>query len=303
MALMETKESLGYLLGMIAVVAFSLTLPATRLAVQSIPPTMIGPGRALIAAAAAALLLLVVRPRRPRGREWGSLALVAGGVIFGFPFLTAWAMQYLPSTHGAIVLALLPLSTTLFAALRAHERPSWGFWMVSVLGSGLVLVYALLDGAGSLQPADLVLVVAVLCVSLGYSEGARLMRSMSGWQVISWALLLSVPLLIPPVVLTWDQVDWQGLTGEVWIAFLYLALVSQYLAFFAWYSGMAMVGVSKIGQLQLLQIFFTLAFAWLWLGESIDLMTQIFAVAVFLCVAWSKRLPVSRPVAVPRSPQ
>ncbi|MBC6405133.1 MAG: DMT family transporter [Rhodospirillales bacterium] len=298
---MEKNESLGYFLGFVGVLAFSLTLPATRVAVTVMPPAMVGLGRALVAAAAAALFLAVLRPRRPRGRQWASLAVVAAGVVFGFPFLSAWAMQQLPSSHGAIVLALLPLATALFGALRGGERPSMAFWLVSILGSLVVIAFALSRGAGSLQLADLALVAAVLSASLGYAEGARLTQSLGGWQVISWALVLSCPLLLPPVLLTFDQVPWSQLDWRIWLSFLYVALVSQYLAFFAWYLGMALGGVAKVGQLQLLQTFLTLGFSWLLLGEVIDLETLLFALAVFICVAWSKQLKVTRPTAPPHS--
>ncbi len=300
---MERNETLGYCLGFVGVLAFSLTLPATRVAVALMPPAMIGLGRALLAAAVAGLLLLVLRPRRPRGRQWVSLGIVAAGVIFGFPFLSAWAMGHLPSSHGAIVLALLPLATALFAALRANERPSRAFWMVALLGSGLVVVFAFERGAGSLHPADLALIAAVLCAGLGYAEGARLTPALGGWQVISWALVIAAPVLAVPVALSFDEVAWGALPLEVWASFLYLALVSQYLAFFAWYAGLSLGGVAKVGQLQLLQTFLTLGFAWLLLAEPIDLATLLFAVGVFLCVAWSKRLPVTRRALAPHSPR
>ncbi len=291
---MDRNESLGYLFGLLGVLAFSLTLPATRIAVAMMHPAVVGLGRAILAALVAGLILLLVRPTLPRGREWLSLAVVAGGVVFGFPFLSAWAMQHLPSAHGAIVLALLPVATAVFGALRAGERPSMGFWLVSLLGSALVIAFAVQSGATGLHLADLALIGAVLAAALGYAEGARLARRLGGWQVISWALVLSLPFLLPPVLLTMGEVPWESLTGEVWISFLYVALISQYLAFFAWYTGMSLGGVAKIGQLQLLQTFFTLGFSWLLLGEPIDLATKLFAVAVFLCVAWSRRMPVSR---------
>ncbi len=297
------RETLGYLLGSLGVIGFSITLPATRIAVEVMPPVMIGLGRALIASAAAGLLLLLLRPKRPRGRQWLQLALVSAGVIFGFPVLSAWAMQHLPSSHGAIVLALLPIATALFAALRANERPSRAFWLVSLLGSALVIAFAVTKGAGSLHIADLALVAAVMAAAYGYAEGARLTRDLGGWQVISWAMVISAPVLAVPVALTFDQVPWTSLSTEVWVAFLYLALISQYLAFFAWYAGLAMGGVAKVGQLQLLQTFLTLGFAWILLGEVIDATTLVFAVAVFLCVAWSKRLPVTRREEAPHSPR
>ncbi|GAB5470755.1 MAG: DMT family transporter [Rhodospirillales bacterium] len=291
---MQRDETLGYLLGFLAVLAFSLTLPATRIAVAVMPPAIVGLGRALLAAVAASLLLAILRPARPRGREWLSIAVVSAGVVLGFPFLSAWAMQHLPSMHGAVVLALLPLGSTVFGALRAGERPSRGFWLISALGSALVLAFAFQTGVGGLQLADLALLGAVLAASLGYAEGARVARRLGGWTVISWALILSIPVLLVPVALTADQVPWADLDLEVWVAFLYVALISQYLAFFAWYRGMTLGGVAKIGQLQLLQTFLTLGFSWLLLGEQLDLTTALYALAVLVCVAWGRRMPVRR---------
>jgi len=291
---MERGETFGYLLGFLAVLAFSLTLPATRVAVSALPPEVVGLGRAVCAGLVAAVVLALTRAARPRGREWLGLAVVAGGVVFGFPFLSAWAMQYLPASHGAVVLALLPLATALFGALRAGERPSVGFWLVSALGSALVVAFALQQGVEGLHPADLALLAAVLAASQGYAEGAVLARRLGGWQVISWALVLSLPLLLLPVALTLDEIAWQSLDARVGLAFVYVALFPQYLAFFAWYRGMALAGVAKVGQLQLLQAFLTLGFSWLLLGERIGWTTLGFAGAVLLCVLWARRMPVHR---------
>lgn len=288
-------ETRGWLLGFVGVALFSLTLPATRIAVAVLDPVLVGLGRALVAAVLAAFLLLVTRQPRPRGREWLRLAACAGGVVLGFPLLSAWAMQVVPAAHGAVVLGVLPLATALFGALIVKERPSLAFWAVGLLGAGLVVVFALREGGGSLAWEDLALLAAVFAAGLGYAEGARLSRRLGGWQTISWALVLSAPFLLWPVIDAAGAQDFAAMTAETWIAFAYVALVSQYLAFFAWYRGLALGGVAKVGQVQLLQAFLTLGFAALINGEAIGWDTVLFAAAVVACVAVGRRLPVVRP--------
>jgi len=290
-----SDESRGWLLGLLGVTLFSLTLPATRIAVASLDPVTVGLGRALVAATLAGLLLLATRQRRPRGAEWRGLALCSAGVVLGFPLLSAWALQRVPAAHGAVVLGVLPLATAIFGALRGGERPSPAFWAVSLLGAGLVVAFALRAGGGALSWADLALLGAVLAAGLGYAEGARLSRRLGGWQTISWALVLAAPFFLWPVIEALAPLDFGAVPGEAWIAFAYVALVSQYFAFFAWYRGLALGGIAKVGQVQLLQAFLTLGFAALINGEAIGWDTLGFALAVVACVALGRRLPVVRP--------
>lgn len=287
-------DTKGLLLGLLGVALFSLTLPATRIAVAWLDPVTVGLGRALVAAVPAGLLLLVLRQRRPTAREWRGLAVVALGVVLGFPLLSAWAMTKVPAAHGAVVLGVLPLATAAFAALLAGERPVPLFWLVGLLGSALVVVFALREGGGAVTWPDLALLLAVAAAALGYAEGARLSRTLGGWQVISWALVLSAPILLWPVAEAVAEVEIRALPWEAWLAFAYVALISQFTAFFAWYRGLALGGIAKVGQLQLLQAFFTLGFAALINGEAIGWDTLGFALAVVACVAVGRRLPVRR---------
>jgi len=286
-------ESKGLLLGFVGVAVFSLTLPVTRLAMADSDPVVFGLGRSLLAGAVAAAILLATRQRRPRGGEWRALALVAAGVIFGFPLLSAWGMQRVPAAHGGVVLGILPLATAAAGALLLRERPSLGFWLVSLVGGAAVVAFALLRGGGSLGLGHLALLGSVACAAVGYAEGARLSRSLGGWQVICWALVLSFPLLLVPVV---PAVLAHGLPGspESWAAFLYVALFSQLFGFFAWYRGLALGGVARVSQVQLLQAFLTIAASALLLGERIDAITLGFAVFVVASVALSRRMPVKR---------
>jgi len=278
----------GLLYGLIGVAAFSLTLPATRIAVAELDPTIVGLGRAIAAAGLAGVVLFFNGARFPAPTHLPRLAVVALGVIVGFPWLSAWAMQHVPAIHGAVVIGLLPLGTAIFAALRAGERPSALFWAATLAGSLAVVAYATYSGGGSLHLADLALVGAVLSASLGYAEGAQLARTLGGLQVISWALVIAAPALVLPVGLA---VAAHGLAAgpAAWGGFAYVSIFSMYLGFFAWYRGLARGGIARVGQLQLLQPFLTIVASALLLGEPLSAAALLAAVIVVGCVAIGRR--------------
>jgi drug/metabolite transporter (DMT)-like permease len=286
-------ELRGYLLGFIGVLIFTVTLPATRHAVGWMDPLFVGLGRTVLAALFAALLLLVLRPPLPRGRQWLDLLGVSLGVVVGFPYLSAVALQTVPSSHGGVVLGVLPLATAVMGAVFAGERPSARFWFFAFLGSLLVAVFALLDGAGGLGWGDVLLFTAVIVAAVGYALGGRIARTLGGWQTICWAVLLAQPLAIPLVL---AETGWSLPQAplEAWLSFLYVALFSQLIGFFAWYRGLAIGGIAKVGQIQLTQTFFTLFFAWFLLGEAITWEVLLFAVLVVACVALGRREKVAR---------
>ena len=288
---MTPRERRGFWLGLLGVVIFSGTFPATRLAVATLDPVFIACGRAVAAALLAACLLAVVRRPLPRGRQWRQLAVIAGGVVFGFPLLASWAMRHVPSSHGAVLAGILPLATALMGALRAGDRPSAGFWLAAAAGSALVVGFALWQGGGTLHLADLALLGAVAAAAIGYAEGAQLTHDLGGWETISWTLLLALPL---SAVLAWlhAPADWSAVPAAAWTAFAYLAIMSQYVGFFAWYKGLALGGVARVSQTQLLQPFFTLVLAALFIGESLTVATIVFACAVVATVAIGRAMPV-----------
>ncbi len=283
----------GALWGVVGVVGFSFTLPATRLAVMELDGTLVGLGRAVIAAGAAALLLAAMREPVPPRALWGRLALVAAGVVVGFPLFSAWALKYVPSAHGAVIVGLTPAATAVMAVIRAGERPSASFWLASLLGLVAVLIFAAVQGAGAPVPADGLILIAVALGALGYAEGGQLARTLGGWQVISWALVLSAPVLLPIVV--WSAAR-HGLAASplAWGCVGYVSLVSMYFAFFAWYRGLAQGGVARVGQVQLLQPVLTLLWSALLLGEQISGAMIAAAAAVLGCVALTQRARVAR---------
>ena len=287
------KERLGLLLGTAGMVCFGLTLPATRIALDAFDPAFIALGRAALAGLVAAGFLLAWRRPLPTRGLWPSLAVVALGVVFGFPLLSSWAMQYVPAAHGGVVLAILPLATTAAGALRTGERPSPGFWLFACLGSAAVVAFALREGGGSLHPADFALLGGLLLAALGYAEGARVARRIGGPATICWAVVISLPITLPSGL--WLLAE-AGVSQPAvpWLGFLYVALFSQLLGFFAWYRGLDLGGVAKVSQIQLLMPFVTIAGAALLLGEAIGIETLAFAVLVAAIVGLGRRMPVHR---------
>jgi drug/metabolite transporter (DMT)-like permease len=282
--------SFGY--GFLGVLIFSLTLPATRIAVSGFDPIFVGLGRAIVAAGLSLILLLVTRQTIPPIRFLPNFAIVAGGVVIGFPLLSAIAMKDAAASHGAVITGLLPLSTALCGAWRAGERPSREFWLFASLGSALVVIFALITGGGSIRWADLALLGAVAAAALGYAEGAILSRTFGSWQVICWALILSVPVLLP-IVLQHLPANFAAVSVNAILAFLYVSVFSMFLGFFAWYRGLALGGIARIGQIQLIQPFLTILASVLLLGEHLTIETIGFAAAVITCVVLGKRTQIS----------
>lgn len=286
-----TPERLGMVLGLLAVIGFSATLPATRIAVHYLDPTVVGLGRSIVAALLGAILLAATRARSPTRQQIKSLLVVASGVIVGFPLLSAWAMQRVPAAHAAIVVAILPLFTAVAGALRMHQRPSRGFWIASIAGSLIVMAFVLFTSHASVQRADNLLALAALLGAVGYAEGGRLARELGGWQVICWALVITAPFLLLPVGIA---VQRHGVSAplQAWLAFGYVSVVSQLLAFFLWYHGMALGGIVRVSQMQLLQVFFSMGIAATLLGETITPLMLLAAALVAVVLAVSRRMPI-----------
>ncbi len=285
-------EHKGLAYGFLAVSAFAMTLPATQLAIPYFDPLFIGLGRAVVAAMLAALLLIVLKQRLPSVAQLKKLSVVALGVVVGFPLLSTWAMTSLGAAHGGVILGTLPLVTAVIAVLISSERPGATFWLASVLGCALVISYSLLQGGGTLTPGDGVLLAAMLLAAVGYATGGTLAKELGGWQVICWALVIALPFIVWPVITHLPETN-IAVPSTAWIAFFYLALMSQLIAFFLWNTGLAMGGVARVSQVQLMQPFITIVASFFLLGERIDLTTLMFAGAVVSVVMVGNRVKVN----------
>ena len=285
---MQTNETKGMLLGFIGVLMFSLTLPFTRIAVGELSPYFVTFGRSSLGGICALLLFAFTKPKLPTKNQLIRLSVMALGVVYGFPLFISLAMKTLPSAHGGIVLGVLPLATAVVGALRFNERPSLAFWITAVMGSLLVITYASLNGSGGLASEDWLLFVAIASASIGYSEGGKLSEEMSSIEVISWALVLTLPINI---FLTYQYIDFEisAVSSSAIISFVYVGLISMYIAFFFWYRGIALGGVARVGQVQLLQPFLTLVGAYFLLDEQITAMNIGFALCVLAVVVLGKR--------------
>jgi len=287
----SSRQSLGLFLGFIGVVIFGGTLPATRLALQGFDPFFITAGRSAIAGVCAGVLLLILRRRPPPKQAWGSLIVATLGVLLGFPFFMALAMQTIPAAHGGVVLGVLPIATAIVAVLITEERPGRAYWIAALAGAALVILFALRHGAGGIEIGDLFLLLAVAFGAIGYGYSGRLTAIMPGWEIISWAMVISLPFTL---LATWLFVpdNLRSVPFEPWLGLLYAALFSQWIGFFAWNAGVSICGLSKVSQLQLLQPFVTIGLAAVVNREAIDFETILFAAAVVATVAISARTRV-----------
>jgi drug/metabolite transporter (DMT)-like permease len=274
----------------VGVLAFSMSLPATRVAVHDLDPWFVAFGRAVGAAVLAAGYVMFTDAPRPVRAQWRRLPIVALGVVVGFPLFTSLALTSQTSAHSAVVITVLPALTAVFAALRAHERPPLVFWLASGGGLAAVLLFLITTGTvhGALTPADLYLLAGVVLCGLGYAEGGALARELGGARTICWALLLALPVTLP-ITLAAALQDPPRAGSHGWAAFGYLTVVSMFLGFFAWYAGLAKGGIAKVGQIQLAQPVLTLAWSALLLGEPVTAASIGAAVVVLACVVLTQR--------------
>jgi drug/metabolite transporter (DMT)-like permease len=294
-----SRERLGLLLGFFGMVIFGGTLPATRLAVSQIDPIALTSLRTAIAGLCSLVLLVALRRPLPPRALWPQLALTMLCVAVLFPLLMSMGMQTVDASHGGVVLGILPIATALVAVAITHERPRPLFWIASVAGAALVIAFSLRQGGGAFSTGDLLLFAAVAVSAIGYAFSGRLTSQMPGWEVISWVLVIALPLSIPAAALTMPA-DISYISLKPWLGLLYVALFSQWIGFFAWNAGMAMGGIARVSQIQLLQPFVTFALAAFFNDETITLQILLFAAAVVVTVAISTR---TRAKAAPAPPQ
>ncbi len=278
----------GILLAAAGVTAFSLTFPATAWGLDGFGPWSLVSVRMALAGLIAGGCLLLLRVRVPAREHWFSLAVVAAGVVIGFPLLTTLALQTSTTSHAAVVVGLLPLTTAAMSALRTGVRPSRTFWTAACAGAAAVIAFTVQQSGGALTTADLYLFGALLVCAAGYTEGGRLAKVMPGWQVIGWALVGCLPLAIPASALALAYEPWE-LTAKAVVGLLWVAAGSQFLGLLVWYRGMAAIGIPKASQLQLAQPLLTLVWSVSLLGESMTAAAPLTAVAVLICIAVTQR--------------
>ena len=278
----------GWMNGFLGMMIFSGSLPATRVAVLELDPLFLTAVRAAIAALLALCALLITRQARPTRADLPPLLFVALGVVIGFPLLTALALQHTTSAHSLVYIGLLPLATAGFGVLRGGERPKPAFWAFSGVGAVLVGAFALSQGSGGAWQGDALMVGAVLLCGLGYAEGAVLSRRIGGWQVISWALGVALPLTLAATWLA-APAGWPAISGAAWLSLVYVSVFSMWIGFIFWYRGLAQGGIAAVGQLQLLQPFFGLALAGWLLHETVQPMMIAVMAGVVVCVFGAKR--------------
>ena len=264
-----TKELQAYMWGSFGVLAFGLTLPATKAAVPLFGFVTVGLGRAVLAGFLGLGLLILTKSPVPTQKQIFRLAIVAMGVVFGFPFFSAYAMQYVPASHGAIVVAIIPLLTALCGVLIAKEKPSKTYWIAGFIGSLTIIVYSVITSGGVLHLADIALLLAAASAAIGYAEGARLATELGSWRVICYALAIALPITIITSIHSF-QFNPVPHPLAAWLGLMYVSFISMFLAFFAWYKGLALGGIAKIGQLQLLQPFVTIFASAMLFGEKLD---------------------------------
>lgn len=282
--------------------AFSFTVPLTRVAVETFDPVLVSAGRACVAGICALILLAVTRQRRPTRSQFLRLLVIGCGVVAGFPLLTSIALQTAPAAHGAVVIGLLPAATAIAAVIRGRERPSLTFWVAGAAGAVAVCVFASLSngGVGGLHTSDLLLLGAVVLAAVGYAEGGLLSRELGSWQVICWALVIALPVSGVITVVNVTAAPPVG-GGQQWASLAYLSLISMFLGFFAWYRGLAIGPIAKVSQIQLLQPVLTIIWSAMLLGESLSWSTGLGALAVILCAGIAVRARIG--TAVRSSPE
>jgi drug/metabolite transporter (DMT)-like permease len=284
-------ETKGMLIGFVGISIFSLTLPFTQMAVNEMSPFFVAFARASIAGICALILLIFTKSKFPNKIQIRRLIIIVIGVIYGFPIFTSIAMKTLPSSHSGIVLGILPLAMSLFAAIKYKEKPSSSFWMISIFGTFIVISYTFIDNNGSLIIEDLWLLFAILFAAIGYSEGGTLAKEMGSIGVISWALVISLPINLFASYLFYE-INYSSISFQAIISLTYVGLFSMFIGFFFWYKGIAIGGISRVGQVQLIQPFLTIVGAYFLTNEKITTLNILFAFMVLIVIIIGRKTKI-----------
>ena len=286
-----SNETKGMLIGLIGISMFSLTLPFTQMAVKEMSPFFVAFSRATIAGFCALILLILGKYKLPTKNQIIRLIIIAIGIVYGFPIFTSMAMTTLPSSHSGIVLGILPLTMSVLAAIRYNEKASLAYWITSIIGASLVITYAFIDNNGFLIKEDLWLLFAILFVSVGYSEGGNLSKEMGSIAVVSWALVLTLPFNIIATYFFYET-SFSSVSLQALISLSYVGLFSMYIGFFFWYKGIAIGGISRVGQVQLIQPFLTIVAAFFLTNEKITFLNILFALMVLVVIIIGRKTKI-----------
>ena len=290
-------ETRGIFLGFLGVLCFSASLPFTKVAVREFGVLFPSFGRAVIAAALAMIMIWITHTPRPARSLWPRLLMVIGGVVVGFPAFSGLALQYAPAGHGSLVIGLLPAATAGWAVIRTGVRPSRSYWVFASIGAIAIAVLTGSRGTADLALGDLYLLGAVACAAVGYTEGAIVSREIGGWQTISWAVIGALPLTIPLTLVGLRPVRFDE-PATAWMSLAYLGAISMYFGFFVWYAGLALGGIARVSQIQLLQPMLSLAWASIFLDEQLDTPIVVAAIVVLVSVVGSRRSVVHSNIEV-----
>jgi drug/metabolite transporter (DMT)-like permease len=281
------------LIGFIGIFIFSLTLPVTKIAVQSFNPYFIAFARAVLAGVLAAIYLFSIKAKLPSVRELRQFVIVAIGVVFIFPLYINLAMPEGEASHAGVILGIMPLATVIAGVLLFKERPSLGFWVSALVGCSLVVIYAFINSQGGIQYTDFLLLIACLANGISYAVGGNLSRTINAKEVISWSLVIALPINALFSMLTFEPSYLQA-DLVAWSSFLYLSIFSMFIGFFFWYGGMAIGGIARVSQVQLLQPFCTLLASAILVSEPITSINIIFASLVIATVMIGRKMLVRR---------
>jgi drug/metabolite transporter (DMT)-like permease len=289
MSLNRTQRH-GFLYAFLGVLLFSASLPFTKLALKSFDPLLTAFARPLIACTLAVPFMLYRKvPMLPRDL-WRPMFFTTLGAVFGWPILIALALDRSTSEHVAVIAAIMPLTTAIIATLKYRRRASNQFWIASILGTTLLVLFALSRGGakGENGIADLLTCGAVLASSYCYVEGAGLTSRLPGWQVISWIVVVGAPVSLIGATITYAHTRHAyHFHVSALIGLLAIGYSSMYLGFFAWYRGLKDLGVTHGSQVQQFQAIMTLGWSALFLHEHISFQTLLAAVGIVLCVLWA----------------
>jgi len=284
----KANSNTAWINGLVGVIMFSGSLPATRLAVMELDPYFVTSARAAIAGILALLAIIVFKEKLPSKQQIIPLLIVAFAVVLGFPLFSSLALQYISSAHSIVFVGILPIATAIFGIFRANERPRPIFWLFAIIGSLIVMGFAFSHGVEGSVAGNLLMLLAIVLCGLGYAEGAKLSKSLGGWQVISWALIISLPVSLP-LSFVFRPISLDGISASAWLGLAYVSLFSMFFGFIFWYRGLAMGGIATIGQLQLLQPLFGLTLAAFLLHEQVSWSMLLVTVAVLFNVAATKK--------------